>query len=107
MQKLFNPVCRAEHGRWYCFLMNTTTVPTMEFLLTKPNSSGNLGIYYKIKLANVFVSAMEPVLYPTVDGWYSNVDRIHLSYHTITFNDVASGKCYSWNQLTNAVCGCP
>ena len=92
---------------FFKFLMNTTLIPTMEFLLTKPNSSGNLEIYYKIKLTNVFVSALEPALYPTVDGWYSNVDRILLSFHTITLTDVPSGKCYCWNQVTNAVCGCP
>jgi type VI protein secretion system component Hcp len=92
---------------FYKFLLNETTAPTMEFNLTRPNSSGELEIYYKIKMTSVAVTSVTPQLRPSLDGHYVNTDRITLFPFTLTLHDIPSGKCYCWNYATESSCACP
>lgn len=92
---------------FYKFLLNDTPVTSMEINLTRPNNTGELDIYYKIKMTSVIVTSVTPQLVPALDGYFVNTDRITLFPTTLTLHDVASGKCYCWNYFTGNPCGCP
>ena len=89
------------------FLYNATNLPTVNIFLTRPDTSGNLEIYYKIKLTNVKVAEHTQLVVPHTGGYYLHTDQIALEYQTIMFHDVPSGKCYCLNLGTGMTCGCP